>query len=245
MAAAQGRVAPSQQQIEELRTGYETLRATNAQLQADLEAERAARTTRTAEAEAATFDPFAGMNADELAMLDPQVVEATRSAARKTLAASLAKLQDPHAVVREALAQRDAASLKAYISSASAELKLTELAADPAFAAFAAADDSADMLLHSFLKAPSLESAQALLPRVRTMLKRYERSAAPTPTPITDPAARLSAHLARTPDPAASGAAPQGAKTPDEAATLRRQHAAAVRRRDFKTAAQILAQINS
>lgn len=236
--AALGRVSPAQQQLEELRTTAQQQAATIAKLQADLSSANSAHAKRTAQEAAAEFDPYEGMTAEELAMIDPAVLDTTRRATRAAIARVTSQMPDPQALLTAAFQERDARELRAFMAQAEAELKLGAVQHDSKFMAFAAEDDSADMLMHSFLNAPDLSTARSLQPRVRSMLKRYERTVGNSN--LSDPPARASEHLSRTPAANGSPQAPRGAITPDQAAKLRREHAAAVRTGDRKKAAELL-----
>lgn len=242
-----GRLAPTQQALAEAQEANRALAAANAELQQQMAAAQATAAAAAARRQADEFDPFAGLTADQLAEMDPNLLNAMRLSARAALAQAMSAVKDPTVIVAEALAARDKQNLSTFLSTASAELGLQALAANPKFQAFTATDDSADMLLSSFLKAPNVDTARTLLPRVKSMLKRYEKSIASDATgdPPADPDARLSAHLARTPDASSASPAPRQAVSPEQAAKLRREHSQAVRARDFKKAAVIMAQLNS
>lgn len=249
--AAIGRVAPLQQQTENYRTTAEALQAANAQLQAQLEQVQAANSQRAAAEAAAAFDPFEGMSADELALLDPTVVDAMRRTARAALAKATSQWQDPRTIIAQTLQERDARTLKNYIQAISNELGLVQLGSDPKFQEFLAADDSADMLLNSFVQAPDLETAQRLDGRVRKMLKRFrDQPAAPAAgggNQTPDPQDRLSAHLSRSGAPDAAPGAPsqqRKALTPEQVADIRKRAQALTRQRKFKDADALLAQLN-
>lgn len=250
--AALGRVVPMQQQLEQYRSTAEALQVANAQLQAQLAEANTIAATRAASEAAASFDPFEGMSPDELAMLDPAVVDAMRRSARASLAKATANMQDPRAIIAQTLQERDARALKAYITNASGELQLLVLGKDPKFQAFLAADDSADMLLNSFVQAPDLETAQRLESRVRKMIKRFRdlpsdtQSGGNPPTP--DPQDRLSAHLSRNGAPSAAPGDPSSqqrkALTPEQVQDIRRRAQAFTRQRKFAEAKALLDQLN-
>lgn len=245
--ALTGRLGPTQQQLVEAQEANRALAESNAALQAQLAATAAANQAAAARQQAESFDPFAGLSAEQLADLDPTVVNAMRMSARAALSQAMASIKDPATIVNETLAQRDRQHLSTFLATSTEELGLKALAANPKFQAFTAADDSADMLLSSFLKAPNVDTARSLLPRVKGMLKRFEKSVASDATgdPPADPEARLAAHMARTPGDSPAPPSARQAVSPEQAAKLRREHSQAVRARDFKKADAIMAQLNS
>lgn len=245
--AALGRVAPLQQQLEQYRSTAETLQASNAALQAKLMEVQDATTKRAAQEAAASFDPFEGMSADELAMIDPAVISAMRRSAQAALAKATVQVGDPRALIAQTLQERDTRQLKAFQQSVSEELQLLQLGSDPKFQQFLSTDDSADMLLNSFAQATDIDAAQKLATRVRTMLKRY-RAAAPGASASAgnntpDPQDRLSAHMSRSGNQSAAPGAngqTRNVLTPEQVKDIRRQAQALTRQRRFKDAQALL-----
>lgn len=249
--AALGRVAPLQQQLEQYRSTAETLQASNAALQAKLMEVQDATTKRAAQEAAASFDPFEGMSADELAMIDPAVISVMRRSAQAALAKATAQVGDPRALIAQTLQERDARQLKAFQQSVNEELQLVQLGSDPKFQQFLSTDDSADMLLNSFVQATDIDAAQKLATRVRTMLKRY-RAATPSSAPAgnngtPDPQDRLSAHMSRSGNQSAAPGAngqTRNVLTPEQVQGIRKQAQTLTRQRKFKEAQALLDQLS-
>jgi hypothetical protein len=202
-----------------------------------------------AEQEAEAFDPFEGMTQDQLDNLDPAVVDAMRRAARKSLATTLSKVQDPAAMIEKAMAERDNRRLRSYIKQISEELNLQAVADDPQFNAYAQEHGSADMLVSSLLQSATVDIAQALKPRVTKMLAGFQtwktgkKSADAQPD---DPTSRTpGSYASRGPAGSGSGSQRRVVNGPADMARLRAEHAAATRRRDFKEAKRLLDIINA
>jgi len=247
LAAALGRLAPMQQQLEEYRTMAEQLRASNAKMMADMQAQQQLSVVDKARKDAESFDPFEGMSADELAMMDPVVIDAMRRSARAALAKATATLGDPRALIAQTLQERDQRAVKHFIAGVNDELKLTQLGNDPQFRQFLDTDDSADMLLNSFVQASDMDAAQKLAARVRTLIKRFRTTAPNSGSPRNpDPQGRLSAHMSRSGDAAAPGQQGQtrNVLTAEQIANVRRQATALSRQRKFAEANELLKTIS-
>jgi hypothetical protein len=241
LAAANGRLGPVQRQLEEMRAAHEATQRQLAEYQAQLAEHQAAQATAKAQKMAAEFDPFEGMSAAEIEMLDPAAAELIKRAARNAYSKAASSVKDPEALINDALAKRDARSRDNYIRATAETLGLVKLGSDQKFNRFLTEDDSAGILLNSFVKAPDLETARALEPRVRTMLKRYEKAATPTRNP--DPQDQLSQHLDR--GHGGASANRKGATTPEEARQIRGEIARLTRARKFKEAETLQALLNN
>jgi hypothetical protein len=247
--AALGRVAPLQRQLQEANEANRSLADTVTALTQRLDAMTADGARARAEQEAEAFDPFEGMTQDQLDNLDPAVVDAMRRAARKSLATTLSKVQDPAALIEKAMAERDNRRLKSYLKQISDELNLQAVADDPQFNAYAQEHGSADMLVSSLLQSATVDIAQALKPRVTKMLagfqtwKTAKKSADAQPG---DPTPRTpGSYASRGPAGSGSGSQRRVVNGPADMARLRAEHAAATRRRDFKEAKRLLDIINA
>lgn len=241
LAAANGRLGPVQRQLEEMRAAHEATQRQLAEYQTQLAEHQAAQATAKAQKMAAEFDPFEGMSAAEIEMLDPTAAELIKRAARNAYSKAASSIKDPEALINDALAKRDARSRDNYIRATADTLGLVKLGSDQKFNKFLTEDDSAGILLNSFVKAPDLETARALEPRVRTMLKRYEKAATPTRNP--DPQDQLSQHLDR--GQGGASAARKQVATLEEARQIRNDISRLLRARKFKEAEQLQALLNN
>lgn len=244
--AALGRVAPLQQTVDQLRATVESLQTANAQLQAQAQAAAQAQSAAQARQTAEQFDPFANVSADDLALLDPAVVKAIRTSTQASLAQALSNTQDPQVLITQALQQRDERARQSYIRAKAQELNLVALGNDARFQQFLANDDSAEILLNSFVQAADLEAARYLEPRVRTMIKRFEKTVAAPGNKPADPQDRLTAHLSRSGEsaPATPGPGHRKELTPERVKQIRMQASRLQRQRQFKAADELLAQLN-
>ncbi len=240
LAAANGRLGPVQRQLEELRSANEAAQRQMAELQTQLAEQHARDAMEKAKQAANAFDPFEGMSKDEIDMLDPSAAELIKRAARNAYAKAASAIKDPEALINEALAKRDARSRDNYIRATADSLGLVKLTGDVKFNKFLTEDDSASILLNSFVQSPDLDTARNLEPRLRQMLKRYEKSTTSS-SRAADPQDRLSAHLDR------SGASHPNRQSisPEEAKQLRNEAARLTRARRFKEADAILAKLNA
>ena len=242
LAAANGRLGPAQRQSEEMKAALEAQQRQIAELQAMLAEQQAAAATRKAQEAAANFDPFEGLSPDEVAMLDPTAADLIRKATRNAYSKAASQVKDPEEIIRKTLAERDAAALRKYIQATAASTGLTKLATDPRFEKFVAEDDSATLLLNSFMQAADIEIAQTLEPNLRRLIKRFEKTTDSTRNP--DPQDQLASHLARAPGAAPTGAQ-QRAVSADDVKTITAKARALARAGKHKEANQLLASINN
>lgn len=242
LAAAHGRLGPTQRQLDEMRATLDAMQKQNAQLQATLEdQQRVSAATRTKQ-QAADFDPFEGLSKDQIDLLDPAAAEMIRQAARNAYAKAASQTKDPEEIIRKTLAERDALALRKFVQATAASTGLTKLATDPRFEKFVAEDDSATLLLNSFMQAADIEIAQALEPNLRRLIKRFEKTTDSTRNP--DPQDQLASHLARAPGAAPAGASRQAASAED-VKTISAKARALARAGKHKEANQLLASINN
>lgn len=242
--AALGRLAPLQRQHEEMRAALEAQQRANAQMQSELEELRRGQQAAANKQAASEFNPFEGLPQEDVDMLDPSARALIEAAARNAYAKAAGSIKDPEALIAQALAKRDEKARNDYIRATASALNLMTLSNDAKFNTFLQEDDSASLLLNSFVNAPDLETARSLETRVRTMIKRFEKSTGSTRTP--DPQDQLSAHLSRN----AQGGTPSGhpakvATTPEEARQIRNRAAQLMRARKFDEANKLLASINN
>ena len=242
LAAAQGRLSPAQRQLEEMRAAHEANQRQLYELQSQLAERQAQDATAKAKQAAENFNPFEGFTQDEIDMLDPTAVKFIEKASRNAYSKAAMNNKDPEELIQKALAQRDARAKDNYIRATADTLGLVKLSSDPKFQKFLAEDDSAGILMNSFVAAPDLESARGLEQRVRTMLKRFEKSTTTT-TRTPDPQDRLSAHL----DRASDGQSFQSRRpaTPEEARRISEEAKRLMRARKFDEANKLLASINN
>lgn len=243
LAAAQGRLGPAQRQIEEMR-------ATMAALQQQVAEQAAALATRNAEESSlrqqramAEFNPFDGLAQDQLEMLDPAALKLIEHVGRNAYAKAAGGIKDPEELIQKVLSQRDKQDLNNFISATAESLSLTQLGNDNRFNRFLADDDSAGLLLNSFVQAKDIATARMLEPRVRGMLKRYEKATNTTRTP--DPQDRAAAHLARSPGGPASGSPRGGPVSADQVKQITEQARRLARAGKHKEANSLLASINN
>lgn len=243
LAAANGRIGPVQRQLEEMRA---TMAARDAQLadaQRKLAEHDAARATQTAREKAKSFDPLEGLSAEQLDMLDPAALSLIKHVGQSAYARASSEYKDPEEIVRQTLAARDAQSRDRYIKTTAEALGLYKLRDDPKFTSFLTDDDSAGMLLNSFVSASDRDTAQTLEPRVRAMLKRFEKQTASSPR-SADPQSRTSSHLERNPGAPGSGAR-GAAQSADQVRQITAEARAFSRRGDHKRANELLASIHN
>lgn len=238
--AALGRLGPAQRQLEEMRAAMEAQQRQLAEFQQQLAERQAAEATAKAKQAAENFDPFEGMSKDEIEMLDPTAAELIRKAARNAYAKATSNVKDPEALINEVLAKRDARTRDVYIRSTADQLGLVKLGKEPRFTKWLEEDDSAAILLNQFVQAPDLDTAKSLEPKLRQMLKRYEKSTDSNRTP--DPTDRLSAHLDRDSNRASNNG--KRVITPEDARAIRNEATRLVRARQFKEAEKLLSQLS-
>lgn len=242
LAAANGRLGPVQRQFEEMRALVETQSRQLAEFQSQLAAKQADETAARTKAAADSFNPLEGLSQDQIDMLDPAALKLIESAARNAYSKAASQIKDPEALIQQVLAKRDAQARDAFIRATADTLSLSQLSNDSKFTKFLAEDDSAGLLLNSFINAQDIDAAKLLEPRVRTMLKRFEKSTNSTRTP--DPQDRAAAHLDRAPQgtQARSNAGP---RTAEQVRAIQEQAKRLSRARKFKEANELLASINN
>lgn len=240
LAAANGRLAPAQRQVEEMRAAYEAQQRQLIEMQTRLAEQDAERSRRQAE----DFDPFAaaGLTQDEIDMLDPVAANLIKKTARAAYHQAASKFKDPEEIIRKTLEQRDAIARDTFIRSAAEDLDLVKLGQDPKFNRFVDEDGAAGMLITSFLKAPDQETARALLPNVRKVIKRFEGGKAKNRQ--LDPQDRLSQHLSREGKEGETRTY-RPVTTPEEARQVRENATRLTRARRFKEADALLASLNN
>lgn len=243
LAAAQGRLGPAQRQIEEMR-------ATMAALQQQVAEQAAALATRNAEESSlrqqramAEFNPFDGLEKDQLEMLDPAALKLIEHVGRNAYAKAAGGIKDPEELIQKVLSQRDKQDLNNFISATAESLSLSQLGNDNKFNRFLADDDSAGLLLNSFVQAKDIATARMLEPRVRSMIKRYEKATNTTRTP--DPQDRAAAHLARAPGGQQHGSPRGGPVSADQVKQITEQARRLARAGKHKEANALLASINN
>lgn len=204
--AAVGRLQPLQQQLADRDAALAALQHQLAEVTAKTrgyeQAEREAAARRAAD----EFDPFAGIPPEDLELMDPIVRNTILASTRATMKAIGSRFRDPEEVVRQTMAEQDKQRRDALIQTTNRDLGLVDLSRDPGFEAFITEDDSAGLLLQNYLNAPDARSAEILIPRVRTMVKRYQSSAKPHDTRNQDPAGALAAHMRRGSERPSNGA---------------------------------------
>lgn len=243
LAAAQGRLGPAQRQIEEMR-------ATVAALQQQVAEQAAALATRNAEESSlrqqramAEFNPFDGLPQEQLEMLDPAALKLIEHVGRNAYAKAAGGIKDPEELIHKVLSQRDKQELNNFISATAEALNLHQLGNDSKFNKFLAEDDSAGLLLNSFVQSKDIATARMLEPRIRSMLKRYEKATNTTRTP--DPQDRAAAHLARAPSGQQQGSPRGGPVSADQVKQITEQARRLARAGKHKEANALLASINN
>ena len=247
LQAANGRNAPLQRQIEELRSAIQARDAQIADLTRTLQAATSAVEKKKVADDIDAFDPFEGMSQEEIDALDPTAINILRKLGKNVAQRTMAKIpqESPEVLVQRALAERDKAQREEYIRNTAASLGLIELSTDPKFKAFVENDDSAGFLLNAFANAVDLASAKMLEGRVKTMLKRYEKQSGSAEQRPADTHHNLSKHLSRKPEHGDSGnSVVQLAKSPEEARRIRQQATSLSRQGRFADAEKLLASLN-
>jgi hypothetical protein len=241
LAAANGRLGPAQRQIEEMRAAMQALQQQNADMQARLaERESQERNTRNQRA-AQEFNPLEGLSKDELDMLDPAALKMIEHVGRQAFTKAHGSLREHEELIEKTLSQRDARERDNFIYGAAEILGLNKLGNDNKFNRFLNEDDSAALLLNSFTQSKDIATARMLEPRVRSMLKRFEKTTNSTRTP--DPQDRASAHLARKPDAQSAGSQRGGHVSADEVRRVTEQARRLARAGKHKESRELLASI--
>lgn len=242
LQAALGRLTPLQQQLADRDALLRSQQQQMAELRAQLEAREEEQRTHAAERAAEDFDPLAGLSQDVLDGIDPLVLEAMRASGRASVASIRKAYQDPQELVRRTMQEHDSKRCNIYINQVATELDLMRLGEDATFTKFLSEDDSASILMNSFVAATDLRSAETLAPRVRKMVSRYQQSVNATPrTP--DPKDALASHMQR----GASSPSAAGARNiqPSDARAIRNAHAMAVRSGNKDEASRLLKLLES
>jgi hypothetical protein len=241
LAAANGRLGPAQRQIEEMRAAMQALQQQNADMQARLlERESQERATRNQRA-AQEFNPLEGLSKDELDMLDPAALRMIEHVGRQAFTKAHGSLREHEELIEKTLSQRDARERDNFIYGTAETLGLNKLGNDNKFNKFLNEDDSAALLLNSFTQSKDIATARMLEPRVRSMLKRFEKTTNTTRTP--DPQDRASAHLARKPDAQSAGSQRGGHVSADEVRRVTEQARRLARAGKHKESRDLLASI--
>ena len=241
LAAANGRLGPAQRQIEEMRAAMQALQQQNADMQARLlERESQERATRNQRA-AQEFNPLEGLSKDELDMLDPAALRMIEHVGRQAFTKAHGSLREHEELIEKTLSQRDARERDNFIYGTAETLGLNKLGNDNKFNKFLNEDDSAALLLNSFTQSKDIATARMLEPRVRSMLKRFEKTTNTTRTP--DPQDRASAHLARKHDAQSAGSQRGGHVSADEVRRVTEQARRLARAGKHKESRDLLASI--
>lgn len=243
LAAAQGRLGPAQRQIEEMRAAMATLQQQLAEQGAALATRNAEESSLRHQQAMASFDPFDGLPKDQLEMLDPAALKLIEHSARQAYAKASGGIKDPEELINKVLSQRDKQDLNNFISATAESLSLGQLGNSTKFNKFLADDDSAGLLLNSFVQSKDIVSARMLEPRVRNMIKRYEKATNSTRTP--DPQDRAAAHLARAPGGQSNGSPRGGAVSADQVKQVTDQARRLARAGKHKEANALLESINN
>lgn len=246
--AALGRTAGLQRQAEEMRSALAAAEARAAQAERQLQEQQQAAARAELQRRANDFNPFDGIDDAALSQLDDVSKQVLRSVALNAAkhVSAMVPQEDTAQVVARTLAQRDKAELENFVAGTANELRLQELSSDPVFAQFVAEDDSAGLLLNQFVKASDITTARSLAGRVRSMLKRYEKTVAGTKPAHTSTDADLARHLARAPAGGSQGGGngPAQPLSPEQVRAIRNQAAALTRARKFAEADKLLAKLN-
>ena len=229
--AAMGRLQPMQQQLADREAALAAMQHQISEMNAKVAQYEAAERSARAKQVAEEFDPFAGLDAEELDMLDPITRNTIKAATRSAIAAVNARYRDPEEVVRKTMQEQDKQRRDALIQTTNQDLGLVELSRDKEFEAFIEGDDSAGLLLSQYLNAPDARSAELLIPRVRSMVKRYQSSVKnPSNSRTPDPADALASHARRGSNrPAENGGTRTTQLTPAQAKEVRLKASAAIR----------------
>lgn len=241
LAAANGRLGPAQRQVEEMRAAMQALQQQNADMIARL-AERDAQEKNIRHQRAAQeFNPLEGLSKEEIEMLDPGALKLIEHVGRQAYTKAHGSIRDHEELIEKTLSQRDARERDNFIYGTAEVIGLNALADDTKFKKFLAEDDSAALLLNSFTQSKDIATARMLEPRVRTMLKRFEKTTNTTRTP--DPQDRASAHLARKPDARSAGSQRGGPVSAEEVRQITDQARRLARAGKHKESRDLLATI--
>ena len=243
--AAMGRLQPMQQQLADREAALAAMQHQIAEMNAKVAQYEMAEREAKARQAADEFDPFSGLDADELDMLDPITRNTIKAATRSAIAAVNARYRDPEEVVRKTMEEQDKQRRTALIQTTNQDLGLVELSRDKEFEAFIEGDDSAGLLLSQYLNAPDARSAELLIPRVRSMVKRYQSSVKNPSNPRTpDPADALASHARRGSNrPSENGGTRTAQLTPAQAKEVRLKATAAIRAGRKEEANSLLQQL--
>jgi hypothetical protein len=241
LAAANGRLGPAQRQLEELRAAVQALQQQNGDMAAKLaerdSQERAARNQRAAQ----EFNPLEGLSKEELEMLDPAALKMIEHVGRQAFSKAHGSIRENEEEFERRMSKRDEHERNNFIYGTAEALGLNKLGNDNKFNKFLAEDDSAALLLNSFTQSKDIATARMLEPRVRSMLKRFEKTTNSTRTP--DPQDRASAHLARKPDAQSAGSQRGGHVSADQVRQITEQARRLARAGKHKESRELLASI--
>lgn len=240
--AANGRVAPLQQQLASMQALLDAERQQRAALEAQAQQRAEAEERAAAEARARDFDPFASLTDDQRRELDPTVQDILGTAMRN-LYTQMAPKQDAKQLIAETLAERDRRDARAFVAAHAEASGLQALVDDPAFKKFVAEDDSAELLLNTFAHTTEPTAARTLAPRITSLVKRFTKTANaggrnPDPVNGSSPDEYL-----RRGDASGADGNRKAAVSSAEAAALRKEATRLSRMRKFKEADAILARL--
>ena len=174
-------------------------------------------------------------------MLDPAALRMIEHVGRQAFTKAHGSLREHEELIEKTLSQRDARERDNFIYATAETLGLNKLGNDNKFNKFLNEDDSAALLLNSFTQSKDIATARMLEPRVRSMLKRFEKTTNTTRTP--DPQDRASAHLARKPDAQSAGSQRGGHVSADEVRRVTEQARRLARAGKHKESRDLLASI--
>jgi hypothetical protein len=237
--SALGRVAPLQRQMEELRAAHEAANRRAAELEAALRERDAAQAEAAAARAADEFDPLEGISQEERDLLDSTALAIIAQTAKNAFKKAAGNREDPKELIARELAKRDAQTRDRYIRGTVETLGLIKLGNDTKFNKFLAEDDSAALLMNQFVNAPDTDTARSLEPRIKTMLKRFEKTTDSPRQP--DAQDRMSAHLNR--DAGAQSTSSHGNLTPEEARRITNEAKRLIRAGRQAEAKKLLAQL--
>jgi len=243
LAAAQGRLAPTQRQLEEMRSAVAAAQQQNAELSARLAAKDREEADAASRQAAASFNPFEGLPKEQLELMDPEALKLLEHVGRSAYAKATGGFKDPEALIQKVLSQRDARDRDAFISATAETLGLSQKSNDAKFNKFLADDDSAGLLLNSFVQSSDIATARMLEPRVRNMIKRYEKAVGSYRAP--DPQDRAAAYLSRKPDGQSAEDFRGGSLPADEVKRITEQARRLSRAGKHKDAAKMLEAISN
>jgi hypothetical protein len=241
LAAANGRLGPAQRQLEEMRAAMQAMQQQNADMAARLAEREAQEKASRFQRAAQEFNPLEGLSKDELDMLDPAALKMIEHVGRQAYSKAHGSIREHEELIEKTLSQRDARERDNFIYGTAESLGLNKLGNDNKFTKFLNEDDSAALLLNSFTQSKDIATARMLEPRVRSMLKRFEKTTNSTRTP--DPQDRASAHLARKPEAQSAGSQRGGHVSADEVRRITEQARRLARAGKHKESRELLASI--